>query len=311
MEGVATTSSVTPETSAPDSSAADAQELEGGAEAAKKGQDLSADEMEEIALGSVKGKVPKHLAKAIKDYERGIQGKFQEAAETKKQAKAMLDFAKSDPKGFFQKLGMDPYEFAEATLAEKIEMLSMSPEQREAMEAKRELEQYKSREREVQERQKKEREVEEIRKHEATLSQEIAQALKDFDLVDKTTDLADAKLLMEQVVAQMIYADKRGEQLSAREAAARVKDKYLPKVERQFRSMSPEKILKLLGDQKWNELREYDLKRVTGTAPPTVNSAARPGNSQKSPVTSSARRSSQEKPMNEKEFRAYLETLKE
>lgn len=235
------------------------------------------DEFEEIKIGSVTGKVPKQVAKAVKDLERGVQKKFQEFSQREKTIVAqVINEFKRNPRGFFQHTGLDPEEFAEATLAEKIEMLQMSPEQKRMKELEHENRKFK----EDHETTKKQKEEEQRSKEETeqvkVLDSEITEAWKESQLPH---DLFYVK----QIAAIMRDSDylagqgKLERPLTAKQAASIVKQRFENSIPQIMTQMDPQGILKLIGEENFSRLRKWDLDRVTGKVPPTVNSATRPG----------------------------------
>lgn len=249
----------------------------------------ASDDFEEIALGSTKGKVPKAIAKAIKDYERGIQAKFQESA---KQAKAaqekeqILALFKSNPDEFAKRMGVDLDTMAEERLAKKYEVMQMSPEQRENMQLKQQMEQMRQ-----QELGSKKGVIDEIK---GLLGAEAPEGLEQYpkeelqaflahkqgeynqlqsgiekEFVDawKETGLPRHKFFGAQMAFQMLNHQKRtGESLQAGEAAAKVKGDFLGAVKEIVSQMDPSGIQELLGKDVLEKIRQADIERVTGQA---------------------------------------------
>lgn len=302
-EGMESTSDVTPETESSVEGESDTQDEETqeetSAKKVSKQPKLTEEELEEISLGSVKGKVPKALAKAIKDYERGVQGKFQEVAQVKKQAQDLVSFAKQNPREFFKQLQIDPYDFAEATLAEKIEMMQMSPEQKRLMESEAELKKYKEQEETVKKSQEEEKRTKEESQVMQSLDKEIAEAFA-------SSGLPRHQIYIQQIAATMLSAEKRGEVLSAQEAAVRVKERFNNQLKEVFQNLEAQDLQALLGDDVLKKLRQAEIKRVTDNTAPTLKSASRPGGS--APVTKTQQQA--KKPMSEREWKAWHESLR-
>jgi hypothetical protein len=282
MEGMDTPSNVTPETSSADTGS-DSQEFEGtesqdfatGSKkvanqvpkgSQKKDAPAQDDEFEEIALGSVKAKLPKSVAKAVKDLERGFHMKAQDLAKAKRELDTL---EKGDLREIFKRRGIDAEEWAESTLAEKLELLSMSPEQRELKELREERARQDAAKKEIEEREKMTREAQEIAKHEETLSQEIAQAFQ-------KTGLPPSKLYFEQITAAMYRAAQKGEDLSAEEAASRIGSRFQSQLAEHIQSLGAQGLRQLIGDKIWGEMREQDLKRVQDASSPHSLNAGQP-----------------------------------
>lgn len=298
-------SSVTPETSAPsgakasgsNSGANDDQISTGAVKAQDKAVSGAEDEFEEITMGSIKGKVPKALAKALKDYERGAQAKFRHAAETIKTSEQraqerVMQMAKTNPKEFLRKTGIDPDEFAEATMVEKIQLMQESPEQREL----RELKTWKA----SQDEQAKKEKEEADKKEMASLEEKEAKSLEDEMLkAFQTSGLPRNRFYMQQVAAKMYGARMRNEDLSAAEAAAKVREEFELGTRGVLEDTDVSTIQKLLGDKVLNKLREAFVAQATGQKQAALDQGAtRPG---ATPETMST----QGQKMNERQWREF------
>lgn len=275
-------------------------------QAAKAIRELGDADMDAVVTIKVNGEAKRvtlrELTK-ISQLESASHEKMQKASQMERQARQALQMLKENPRAVMQHLGIDPYEFAEMTLAEKIELMQMTPEQRELQEFKRERDERQKGEKEHEEIRAKEREAVETRQAEEHFSKEIAAAFK-------VVGLPPSKLYFEQITAQMLYADKRGETLSAEEAASRIKARFTTNLTDHMRTLDVSTIRELIGDQKWNELREQDLRRVQDPLIPNGGlQAARPGQTQaKRP---SGIPQSKAKPvLTEREWRAQIEALK-
>jgi hypothetical protein len=237
----------------------------------------SDDEYEEIKIGSASGKVPKALAKTIKDLERGVKAKFQEASQVQKRMAQIEEAIKSNPRAVLKHYGVDPEEFAEATLAEKIEMLTMSPEQKRLKELEEENKRYKEYEQKSKEQQEKEKYAKEEADHRQSIDLEIADAWKDVkdELPADTYYVKQIAALMRD--STMMAMNKQIERpLTAKQAAAIVKQRFENTIPSIITKLSPERMMKLIGEQNFSRMREWDLNRITDKAAPTPNSHPRP-----------------------------------
>jgi hypothetical protein len=303
MEGMEATSSVTPETSSDSSEgtqdSSESQGTEFGNAQSKPAPKAKApvvdDDMEEIALGSVKGKIPRAMAKAIKEYERGFHSKAQEAAKLKRD----LDgYEKADVREILKRKNIDAYEFSEATLAEKLEMLQMSPEQKRLREYEAKLKGYEEQEK----RAKDEAEKVELTRREqhaqGELDKEVGKAFQD-------SGLPKHPYFIQQIAAVMLAAGKQGFDLSAEAAAVKVKERFNAHLQQVLESLDDDGLQKYLGDRNLKRLREAEIRRVTGNTAPTANSTQRPGDAK----PSATRVNQPKKPMNEREYREHIAKL--
>jgi hypothetical protein len=279
----------TPESSAP------AVEPQGEVKEQEVKQDLTQEELEEIAIGSNKAKLPKHIAKAVKDLEKGFHSKAQEAARLRKEQE---EWSKLDEVEFMKKKGKDPIAWAEEMIARKIEELSMSPEQKRAMENERKLAEYEERDRKAKEEMEQQEYTRREQEEMTRLDSEIAEAFK-------SSGLPKHPYYVQRMAAEMLGASKRGEDLSAAEAAAKVKAKTRGEMREAISQLEPESIEEFLGPEVLKRIREFEVKRVTAKSAPTIDSGKRPEG--KTPQAQSKESS---KPMNEREYRQWLESLK-
>lgn len=263
------------------------------------------DDFEEVKLGSVSGRVPKALAKTIKNLERGFYQKAQTAAELSRKQSEFEQSFKSNPKAVLKQFGIDPDEFAEATLAEKLEMLEMSPEQKRLREIEAENKRYKEQEEQRQKKEQSDREMKEESEARSSLDKQIAEAWKESGLPNDTFYVKQIAALMRDSV-KMTQARKLPRPLTPKESALIVKERFEASLPRIVSQMDPEGILKLIGGKgTFDKLREWDLKRVTQGAAPTANSITRPDRKSASPE----KEETTARPMSEQEYRNYWAEL--
>lgn len=237
-------------------------------------------EFEEVKLGSIQGKVPKAIAQAIKNLERGFQTKAQEAANQKK----LIALAKQNPKEFLKQTGMDPYDFAESTLAEKYEEMSLTPEQKAAKERDAKLNKYEQADKQSKQKlisqlkqfgdvipenietySKEEiaeyvqHRSEQYKKETENLDHEIGQAFSESGLpADKYT--------LAKVAFEIASAARQNKNLSAKEALAKVTKGYYDGTREHFSKMDGKRIHEMLGEDVIEKIRKHDLERVNENA---------------------------------------------
>lgn len=275
-------------------------------------QNQAADELEEIALGSTKGRVPKEIAKAIKDFERGVQAKFREAAE---QRRKLEEFNNYDIDSFAKFKGLDLDSLAEERLAKKYELMQMSPEQRRLHELET-REQMRSQ----HEAQVRSQLVDQIKEFTPDLPPGIDQAspeqLQHYlgqvkhlytmteqqmerDFVDawKTTGLPKTPFIGARMAFMMKNGkNDNGEPLQIPEAAARVKEAYVNDLRDFMGPMDGKALHDLFGAEVIQKIRDFDVQRVTGQA------ASQPVQNQ-SPAPKAA---SEKKYLNQTEWRKAM-----
>ena len=265
------------------------------------------DKLVTLKINGKEEKMPLKEALKISRLEKVSHAKMQEAAQLQKQAMQMIQMAKSNPRAFFQQTGVDPYEFAEATLAEKFEMMNLSPEQKKMMEYEQKLKSYEEREKHekmtLEQRQRAEVEA----KLSGELETEIVEAWKE-------SGLPRHKYFAARIAGEMLssHAQKRAghreEALQAKEAAAIVKNQVVNELREILMSVAkgdPGAAQKMLGDELMKAFRDHDIKRVTGKAASSQSSQnQRPGEK-----PASGRSSTQNKPLSEKEWNEYFKKL--
>lgn len=257
---------------------------------AKAAPVVESDEVE-ISLGNVKGKVSKAMAEALKGFEKAARTKIQESSELKKK----WDAAKADPRQFFKEHDMDPEEWAEMTLAEKLKEMQKSPEERE----RDELKKYKETHEEKERRQKEDAEKEEATKAESeamqSLDNEILEAFQNSGLPKKA-------MFVRMIAGDMHAAAKRGEDLTAKAAASKIKQD----LQNDFRGLASEIdvdtfVKEYLSEDVLKKIREFELRRVTGKSASTQSSSGQSnGTGAKTSHPGTPKKES--KPMNEREF---------
>lgn len=258
------------------------------------------DDTEEVKIGSVTGRVPKALAQTIKALERGFQSKAQEAAAARNFFQ-LAQQAKDNPQVadmLFEKLGINADQYSQARLQKRLERELMSPEQRKLAE----LEAYKTqKDKEDQERQQKEQQDKqsaEERVADQGLRNEIFAAWKDSGLPPHPEFGA-------WIAAEMQRAHAQRVDLSAKDAAATVKEKFVTLSKMISSSLGPEQLEDHVGKDALSKWREFDVKRVTSQQVPKPSSAdSRPG-----ATPASTNGSGKKRMLSEKEYREYFENL--
>lgn len=247
-----------------------------GTQAKAKAAPQTAEELEEIAIGSVKGKLPKELAKVVKDLERGFHSKAQEKAQLERQFRAEIQRFKENPDAFFQAVGMDPEEFAESRLARRLEQMQMSPEQRELAELKAWKAEQEKLKAEQEAKEKETREQAEMRQVMEQTDMEVAEAWKDSGLPNDIFFVKQIAAIMRES-AILTQNGTMERPLTAKQAASIVKERLFKQLAPVVRQLGPEGILKFLGDDAWKTVREWDVARATSSAAKTSPGTSSPG----------------------------------
>jgi len=272
------------------------------------------DGYEEVKLGSTSGRVPKEIAKAIKDLERGFQTKAQEVASAKK----LIALGKQNPKEFLRQTGMDPYDFAESTLAEKYEEMTLTKEQKEARDKDLRLQKYESAEKQskqelisklkdfgdkipenIEQYSKEEiaeyvqHRSEQYRREEQNLDHEIGKAFTESGLQPDKHTLA-------KVAFEIATAARQNKNLSAPEALAKVIKGLTDGNRERYSKLDGKRIHEELGEEVIAKIRKYDLERVN------ENAAFKIGQQNGHGSNPSSQGNQQKKTLNEVEWRKAM-----
>lgn len=273
----------------------------GETQAEKVERILGEADMDAIVIQKVNGKEEKMTVReALKraQLSSASHQKMQEAAKIAKQGQQLIQLAKTNPKEFFKLTGQDPHEFAEATLAEKYEMMQLTPEQKQAMEDRRERDELKAERDERLKRESNDREQQAVQKEMQTLDTDIGEAFRE-------SGLPRDKFFVAQIAAEMLSASKRNIQLTAKEAASKVKGRWESSNRTILEGMDASAIQQLLGPKVLKILADQELKRVTEQSASGFGS-----NSQFRPDSSASGQGKNSKIMNEFEYRQWLQGSK-
>jgi hypothetical protein len=260
------------------------------------------DDYEEVRVGSTSARVPKAFAKTIKGLEQGFQKVSQENA-SHRQLAQLAQAAKDNPEVadmLMEKLGIDADSYSQQRLAKRLEREMMTEEQRRATDAEKKLAEYEKKEREAQEREQHEKLTKAEKEHDGKLRNEIFTAWKDSGLPAEPEFGA-------WMAAEMARADAQGVELTAGEAASRVKDKFDALIKQTVKSLTAEQLETYLGHEPLNKWREFEVQRVTGKS---ASQTKRPGGS-----SSASEREQQpksggpKKALSEQEYRDYFANL--
>lgn len=263
---------------------------------------LSEQDLDAFIVQKINGKEERiKVRDALKGYglEKTANQRLQEAAQVRKQATQLMELARTDLAKFCEVTGQDydtvlrqslsqRKEIAEEILAQEYERMQMSPEQREALELKAQLEQYQRRE-----MAQKQPLIEEIKKIvpdtmlprglEGASTEQLYEYLqvKRQEFQQGIDNLSNELLAawegaglpkqkeFGQWMAQVMsdYQKRTGETLQPAQAAARVKSRFLDSTRSLLSQMDAKAIQETLGEEIVQKLRAYDVERVSGTNP--------------------------------------------
>ena len=183
--------------------------------------------------------------------------RLQEGVKARKQAEAIINLLKTDPKRVLSdpRIGLDVKKFAEDIIYQSLQEEMMTPEQRELNEYKRKVQEYEAQQKRIKQQQlmTQQQKLQEQRKNEYV--NDISTALSDSGL--PKTDYT-----VQRVVHHMSKAIKAGfPDVKASDVIDLVHKDYVQDVKSLFGSSSEETLFKILGDEVANKIRNYDINK--------------------------------------------------
>lgn len=182
---------------------------------------------------------------------------LQEGVAARKQAEEFIAMMK-DPKTFFDvasKLGHDARKLSEEFLASKLEEELMDPRDRELKATKAKL-------KELEDMDKKQKEAVEAQRHETLKKKFALDYSNQFIEALKETQIPSSKEMVQEMAKYVHRAAKLGFKMTAKEAASLVKEDLETKIQKVVRESDIETLLRIIGDQTMNKLREHDVSKL-------------------------------------------------
>jgi hypothetical protein len=217
----------------------------------------------------------------------------------------LVAFAKAQPGQFLKHIGVDPEEFSEGTLKQKLSMLEASPEARRLAEVEQELAQYKSKDEQAKKRQEQEAMTQSQIKAQEAVDTEMTEAFKASDLPRDPyfIQLASAVMInsIEKNQAEIQeFGHAESSVLSAKEALDIVKSRFSSSVRNYFSTRDANQIREMLGKEIIDKVRQDDIQRVTNQLPNSPKSQGTPPKAKKEPKVF----------VKDEDYRQWVESLK-
>lgn len=195
--------------------------------------------------------------KSRKEHQREANKRFQEGQAARKQAEEFVNMMRN-PEAFFEtarKLGHDPRDLAEKYLVNQLQEEMMDPRDKELKEAKEKL-------RRIDELERMQREERDRQLHK-TLEAKYAKDYNDqFVSALKETGLPATKGTVAEMAKYIGRSAQMGFKMSAQEAAQLVMEDIRAAQTALIGNSDGEMLLKLLGEQVANKIREADMKKL-------------------------------------------------
>lgn len=219
--------------------------------------------------------------------------------------KELVAFAKANPKDFMSRIGVNPEEFAEMTLTEKVKALEMTPEQKRIAEYEAELKRYKDEDAQRKEHETKSRSEQEYAKEVQRLDTELADAFSKSGLPRSKFYLQQAVAVMSNDLTRYQTEMERDgfasrDPLSAEEALGIVKQSVPNHIKETLNQMDVHQIRQLLGSDVLEKIRQDDIQRVQHQNTKKTPSTGTPPKKEKEPVFTK-----------DSDYRAWVESRKQ
>lgn len=229
-------------------------------------KDETSGKVEKIKLKEAINRAKTYERKALKAQEYGQNS-------VKQTVQEIAAYAKSNPREFMQKLGIDPYEFSEATLKEKVELLNASPEQRRLRELEEENQRLKKTYEEEQLSKQAQAQQAKLNREIQSLDKELSQAFAQSGLPKNKFFFQWAAAIMhDDAVRQEHEMQTQGylerDPLSASDAIAIVKERFPSLLSDYVKALDVKQLRELLTEDVIGKIREEDIKRVTNQDAP-------------------------------------------
>ena len=190
----------------------------------------------------------------------GAHEKFEQAAKSRKQSEALVELLQKDPTKALSSLGLDVRKLAEDFLVDEARKLQMSPEERERSEIQAEIQRLKGEKEELLKEQQTERISKLQAQYEVDIQDQIIKAIDQYKLPKNPKTVS-------RIAEYMANALENGYEASALDVATRVRQDLEEEHRSLFSHYNVEDLLKLIGDQKAKEIRQYDVNKVKAKSP--------------------------------------------
>lgn len=198
----------------------------------------------------------------------GAHEKFEQAAKTRKQAESVLELLQKDPAKALASLGLDVRKLAEDFIVEEANKKMMSPEERQKFEIQQEIQRLKA-EKDSMIKEQQNAQLEKLTaKYESDIQDEIITAIDKYKLPKNPKTVA-------RLADYMAAALSNGYEASALDVALRVRQDLEEEHKALYSQYSVEDLLKIIGEDKLKQIRQYEVNKVKAKASPSpINTPA-------------------------------------
>lgn len=181
--------------------------------------------------------------------------RFQEAAKLKQEAEQILQYAKANPKEFFEKTGMNARDWAENFLMEELTRDQESPEQKKARENEEKLRKYEDEKKQAQERAQKEQIERQTAEARERLDKMFVQALSE-------SGLPKTPWTVKRMAELQLLNIKNKYELSASQLAKIVREDYVSEQKALFGSAEGDQLMDILGPDLVKKLSKAQIAKL-------------------------------------------------
>lgn len=267
-------------------------------------EELAEDNMNRVVKIKVNGQVKTLTVKeALKLAEKGegADQKFQEAAKIQGAARKLAQLAKDDPESFMRQWGIDPDQYSQARLAQKLEREMMTEEQRELADLRSE--------KALRDKETKLKEEQDKQSAEQTRMQAADKQLRgEFMKAWEASGLPAHPTFGVDIAREMIRAQANGSDLTPSEAAAKVKEAWITHAGNIFEQMDAQAIHQMLPKSVLTKLREFEVQRVTSSGPHASAPKQNTRPATQSAASTQAKNGAGKRMLSESEWREYFKT---
>jgi hypothetical protein len=198
--------------------------------------------------------------------------RFQEAQKMRQEAEQLLQFAKQNPKEFFNKTGMNARQWAEQYLMEELTNEAMSPEQRKARENEEKLRTYESEKKQAQDKQAQEQRDRLTDEHRQRLDLMFTKALTE-------SGLPRNQFTVKRMAELQLLNIKNKYELDASQLAKLVREDYQSELKSIMGSADGNQLMDFLGADNVKKLSKAQIAQLKARANPSAAPSSKSGSS--------------------------------
>ena len=187
----------------------------------------------------------------------GADRRFSDASRVERMNQELLWLAKNAPEKLLSHpaIGVDPHQWAENLLYEKIKLEQMDPKDRELMETQNKLKASESRKQQIERQVQQEKVQRAVEYEKANHSRDISESLGAAGLpVNNYTIKRTAHYMLEGMAMNL--------KVSAKDILPLVLEDYKSEQSALFNQSDPEALASLLGEENLKKIRNYEMKRI-------------------------------------------------